>query len=300
MMESLAARIQHLLPQHTLTALVYRLMRCRNRWIKNSLIKIIGTLAGINVDEAKSPDPDDHACFNDFFTRELKEGARPLDAGDLSLLSPCDGRISEAGVLHGDRILQAKGKDYRLQALLADDPSCETLTGGTFFTIYLSPRDYHRVHMPVQGKLLRMIHVPGKLFSVAPYTVRQIPDLFARNERVVCIFDTAWGPLAQVLVGAMLVGSMETVWAGEVTPSKRKSISRWSYDDENIVLERGQEMGRFNMGSTVIMAMPPGMLSGDTAWPVSGRSVLMGQNLALMNPGSKMRSKPLSGTGADT
>ena len=203
-------------------------------------------------------------------------------------------------MLHGDRILQAKGKDYRLQALLADDPSCETLTGGTFFTIYLSPRDYHRVHMPVQGKLLRMIHVPGKLFSVAPYTVRQIPDLFARNERVVCIFDTAWGPLAQVLVGAMLVGSMETVWAGEVTPSKRKSISRWSYDDENIVLERGQEMGRFNMGSTVIMAMPPGMLSGDTAWPVSGRSVLMGQNLALMNPGSKMRSKPLSGTGADT
>jgi phosphatidylserine decarboxylase len=284
MIESLAASIQRILPQHALSALVYRVMRSRTRWLKNGLIRGIGKTVGIRFEEAKSSNPDDYACFNDFFTRELKPGARPIDVDPLSLVSPCDGRISEAGNLRGDRILQAKGVSYRLQALLAGDDCCPSLQDGHFFTIYLSPRDYHRVHMPLSGRLVRMIHVPGKLFSVAPYTVRQIPGLFALNERVVCVFDSAYGPFAQVLVGAMMVGSMSTVWAGEVTPSRRRSVQAWDYLDQDIRLERGEEMGRFNMGSTVVTILPSAAVSADPPWPEPGSPVRMGQRLVRLNP----------------
>lgn len=291
MIERLAASIQRILPQKTMTALVYRLMRVRVPWVKNTLIRVIGRVVGIDLDEAKSADPADYACFNDFFTRELKAGARPVDSDPLSLISPCDGRVSETGDLRGDRLLQAKGIDYKLDALLAGDDCCRALEGGSFFTIYLSPRDYHRVHMPLTGRLLRMIHVPGKLFSVAPYTVRQIPGLFARNERVICVFDGDHGPYAQVLVGAMMVGSMSTVWAGEVTPSPRNSVHLWDYSDQEIKLERGAEMGRFNMGSTVVTILPPAAVSTDSIWPAPGSPVRLGQRLARMNPAPPSGSK---------
>lgn len=279
--ERILAGLQYILPQHTLSRMVYALMRNETVWLKNFLIKTISRIAGINVDEALSAEVDDYRCFNAWFTRELKPGAREFDPNPSALLCPSDGRISETGTLHGGRILQAKGKDYSLQELLANDPVCALLDGGYFATIYLSPRDYHRVHMPIDGQLQRMIHVPGRLFSVAPYTVRQVPGLFARNERVISVFATESGPLVMVLVGAMLVSSTNTVWAGEVTPSANKEVSRTDYRSENISLHRGKEMGRFNMGSTVILLMPRG-----TAEQLpdlgAGDAVQVGQRLATL------------------
>ena len=204
---------------------------------------------------------------------------RTFDPDQAAFLSPCDGEISETGSLQENRILQAKGKDYLLQDLLANDPVGTQLVNGYFSTIYLSPRDYHRIHMPISGRLQRMIHVPGRLFSVAPYTVRQVPGLFARNERVICVFDTESGPLVMVLVGAMLVSSTETVWAGEVTPTKNKKVTVTDYSDKNITLSKGDEMGRFNMGSTVILLMPSDTIR-DLAGLSAGAAVKVGQRLA--------------------
>jgi phosphatidylserine decarboxylase len=282
------AMLQDILPQHTLTRFVHRFMRSETGWLKNAQIATVGRLAGIDFSEAKSADPKDYASFNAFFTRELKEGARPLDPDPRALLSPCDGRISECGSLNDGRILQAKGHDYSIGALLADDPVCSELRNGAFWTIYLSPRDYHRVHMPLAGTLRRMIHVPGKLYSVAPYTVRQVPGLFAANERVVCVFDSEFGPFVQVLVGAMLVASMDTVWAGTVTPAAERNLQRTSYPDGDIRLERGEEMGRFNMGSTVISILPPGVVGKESdSLPRANDTVRMGQKIAnLVRPGT--------------
>ncbi len=278
LIEKILAGFQYILPQHFLSRIVYALMRCEARWLKNLLIRTISKLAGINVDEALSTDRNDYASFNAWFTRALKPGARTFDQDPLAFLSPCDGRISETGTLQENSILQAKGKDYSLQDLLANDPVCAQLANGYFSTIYLSPKDYHRIHMPLTGRLQRMIHVPGRLFSVAPYTVRQVPRLFARNERVISIFDTDSGPLVMVLVGAMLVSSTETVWAGEVTPSKNKDVTVTDYPDDDISLAKGAEMGRFNMGSTVILLMPSGSVDGLTGLG-AGDAVLVGQKL---------------------
>lgn len=281
MLERILASIQYLLPQHFLSRNVYILMRCETKWIKNLLIRSISRLAGINRDEALSPDMDDYANFNAWFTRALKPGARVFDTNPNSILSPCDGMVSETGELQKNSILQAKGKNYSLQDLLANDPVCTLIEDGFFSTIYLSPRDYHRIHMPVSGRLQRMIHVPGRLFSVAPYTVRQVPRLFARNERVISIFETESGPLVMVLVGAMLVSSTETVWAGEVTPAKNKHVTVTNYPEVNISLSKGEEMGRFNMGSTVILLMPPGVVKR-TGGPSAGDAVKVGQKLGNM------------------
>jgi len=279
--ERILAGFQYILPQHFLSRIVYALMRSEIMWVKNFLIYLISRIAGINYGEALSPDPADYASFNAWFTRALKPGARTFDPGPQAFLSPCDGRISETGPLQENRILQAKGKDYSLQDLLANDPVCEHLAGGYFSTIYLSPKDYHRIHMPIGGRLQRMIHVPGRLFSVAPYTVRQVPRLFARNERVISIFETDSGPLVMVLVGAMLVSSTETVWAGEVTPTKNKNVTVTDYPAGEITLAKGDEMGRFNMGSTVILLMPHGALK-----PVddlgAGDAVRLGQRLGVI------------------
>jgi phosphatidylserine decarboxylase len=284
-LEQLLAGLQSVLPQRTLTRLVHWLMRRETPWVKDALIKGIGKAADINFAEAADPDPGAYRSFNEFFTRELKAGVRPLDPDPLALVSPCDGRISECGPIDEGRIYQAKGHDYSLQALLADDPACRDLRGGNFWTIYLSPRDYHRVHMPLAGTLRRMIYVPGKLYSVAPYTVRQIPGLFAVNERVVCIFDTEYGPFAQVLVGAMLVASMDTVWAGTITPAKVQALHRTSYEPGQVALERGAEMGRFNMGSTVVMALPPGVVgSNPQGLPGANDPVQLGRRLATLTP----------------
>jgi len=280
-LERVLAGFQYILPQHFLSRIVYALMRCEITWVKNTLIWLISRIAGINTEEALSPDPADYASFNAWFTRALKPGARTFDTDQHAFLSPCDGRISETGQLLENRILQAKGKDYSLQELLANDPVCSELGNGYFSTIYLSPRDYHRIHMPIGGKLERMIHVPGRLFSVAPYTVRQVPGLFARNERVISIFDTESGPLVMVMVGAMLVSSTETVWAGEVTPSKNKNVTVTDYPGKDISLSKGDEMGRFNMGSTVILLMPSGTVEGVVNLR-AGTAVKVGQKLAVL------------------
>lgn len=281
-LESLLATVQGWLPQRALTAAVHRLMRSEIPWLKNTLITVISSVAGVDWGEAASTDLDDYPSFNAFFTRELVPGARPLDPDDATLVCPSDGRISELGPLNGDRIFQAKKHDYSLATLLADDPSCAALSGGQFCTIYLSPRDYHRVHMPLAGELRRMIYVPGELYSVAPYTVRQVPGLFARNERVVSIFDTDIGPVAQVLVGAMLVASMDTVWAGTITPAPLRELQRSSYGPGEVKLDRGAEMGRFNMGSTVILCLPPGVARWEPDL-VAGAPVRMGQRLAIQH-----------------
>ena len=279
--ERILAGFQYILPQHFLSRIVYALMRCEISWVKNLLIKTISNIAGINYSEALSPDPGDYRCFNAWFTRELKLGARTFDSDPRAFISPCDGKISETGTLNTDRILQAKGKDYSVQDLLANDPVCSQLTDGYFSTIYLSPKDYHRIHMPLDGRLQRMIHAPGRLFSVAPYTARQVPRLFARNERVICVFDTDVGPLVMVLVGAMLVSSTETVWAGEITPNKNKDVTVKDYMGENISLAKGDEMGRFNMGSTVILLMADGALS-EFAGFEAGDSVLVGERIGVV------------------
>ena len=279
--ERILAGFQYILPQHFLSRIVYALMRSEIKWVKNLLIHLISRVAGINYAEALSPDPVDYISFNAWFTRALKPGVRVFDPDPNAFLSPCDGKISETGSLKENRILQAKGKDYSLEDLLANDPVCQQLTGGYFSTIYLSPKDYHRIHMPLGGRLQRMIHVPGRLFSVAPYTVRQVPRLFARNERVISIFDTDSGPLVIVLVGAMLVSSTETVWAGEVTPTKNKEVTVKDYPDTDISLAKGEEMGRFNMGSTVILLIPPDAVKLLDRLG-AGDAVMVGQKLGVV------------------
>jgi phosphatidylserine decarboxylase len=279
--EKLFAGLQYLLPHRLLSRLVHAFMRIRLAPVKNLQIAVVGGLAGVDWSESLHQDAADFATFNDFFTRELAAGVRPLDPDPDALLCPSDGRISQCGRITTDRILQAKGHHFSLRTLLGSDPVCGELANGFFHTIYLSPRDYHRVHMPVSGKLLRTVHVPGRLFSVSPGTVRNVPNLFARNERLVSIFETPHGPMALVLVGAMLVSSIETVWAGMVTPPYGRKVTHGDWSRRDIVLQRGQEMGRFNMGSTVIVVLPPGAVSSlENLGPDD--AVLMGQKLGRL------------------
>jgi len=261
LMDRILSGLQYLLPHHLLSALMHRFMRIRFRPVKNLQILVVGSLFGVDWSEAKHDSASDYATFNDFFTRELRPGARAIDPDPNAFVCPSDGFISQCGRITGDRLLQAKGQHYSLRTLLANDPACAAFTNGFFHTIYLTPRDYHRVHMPLDGALQRMIHVPGRVFSVAPHNVRAIPGLFARNERVVSIFETSSGPMALVLVGAMLVSSMETVWAGTVTPPRGRRVVVGDWSRRDIRLAKGQEMGRFNMGSTVILLLPPAAVS---------------------------------------
>ena len=248
---------QYLMPHHWLSMMMYRLTRSKVVWFKSLFIRFIVTAYNVNVDEATETDLTAFPSFNAFFTRELRAGARPIATG-ANLVSPVDGAISQIGDIHTGQIIQAKGQDYSVLELLAGDESLATLfEQGQFATIYLSPRDYHRIHMPLTGKLKQMSYIPGKLFSVSPRTARTVPNLFARNERVVTVFETEQGPMVLVLVGAIFVGSIETVWQGQITPPYGKTIQHWQYGDEQaITLQKGEEMGRFNMGSTVIILRP--------------------------------------------
>lgn len=294
MLEKSASLALACLPQHLLTAFVHRLMRVRVRWIKNLQIRLFSRLAGVDWNEAQSQDLDDYPHFNAFFTRPLKPGVRVFDPAAGALCSPCDGRVSAHGELDGDSIFQAKGRHFSLQALLARDPQSQVWENGHFFTLYLSPRAYHRVHMPLDGILQRMTYVPGRLFSVAPYTVRQVDRLFARNERVIGVFETGAGPMALVLVGALLVAGMETTWAGEVTPARERAIHTTDYRGQGIRLVKGEEMGRFNMGSTVIVLLPPGAVQ-HTRTLRAGQAVRLGETLAtlaLPDRGSNGKSPP--------
>lgn len=246
--------LQHVIPQHFLSKMMWRLTRCEYKWLLKLILPLFIRQFKVNMEEAKDADWKSYTSFNNFFTRELSDGARTIADDKKAIASPVDGAVSQVGTIKEDLIFQAKGHAYSLTQLLGDrDDLGDTFKDGHFNTLYLSPKDYHRIHMPVDGTLKEMIHVPGELFSVNPVTVKNVPALFARNERVICIFDTAAGPMAMVLVGAIFVGSIETVWHGEVTPPTCKEIRNWIYDDENLTYVKGQEMGRFNMGSTVIL-----------------------------------------------
>jgi phosphatidylserine decarboxylase len=260
--DQLATLPQYLIPQHLLSLTMHRLANSRITWFKKAFIHFIVSRYKVNVSEAAEIDLSTYSSFNAFFTRALRSGIRPIAEGDNIMTSPVDGAISQIGSIDSGRIIQAKGRDYSVIELLGGDEELAQQFGeGQFATIYLSPKDYHRIHMPLAGKLKMMRYIPGRLFSVNPRTARAVPALFARNERVVTVFETAQGPLVMVLVGAIFVGSMETVWAGKITPPYTKDIKNWHYDAENIQLEKGQEMGRFNMGSTVVLLLPKTMTS---------------------------------------
>ncbi len=248
---------QYLLPQHALSVLMHRLTQSKRPWLKKRLIETVIRRYQVDMSEAAESDPARYESFNAFFTRALKTGCRPLAGGDETLVSPVDGAISQLGPIAGNQIFQAKGHYYSLSELLGGADLSAPFENGQFATIYLSPRDYHRIHMPISGTLQRMRYLPGDLFSVNPRTARTVPGLFARNERLVCLFETVWGPMAVILVGAIFVGSMETVWAGQITPPYTSDKQDRVYDNSSVKIERGDEMGRFNMGSTVILLLPP-------------------------------------------
>lgn len=268
---------QYLIPHHFLSMTMYRLTRSEVTWFKTLFIWFIVKAYNVNINEAAEKDIYSFSSFNTFFTRKLRAGVRPIAKGN-KLASPVDGAISQIGNIEAGRIIQAKGQDYSVIELLAGNEAlAKQFDGGQFTTIYLSPSDYHRIHMPVTGTLQKMTYIPGKLFSVSPRTARAVPKLFARNERVVTVFETEQGPMALILVGAIFVGSMETVWQGQITPPYGKEIQHWNYENEQaITLEKGQEMGRFNMGSTVIILLPEQASKFDLTLK-NGQSVVMGQ-----------------------
>ncbi|MBT8141846.1 MAG: phosphatidylserine decarboxylase [Gammaproteobacteria bacterium] len=245
--------LQHIIPQHFLSRTMHKIARVRTAWFKNFLIRNFVKIYNIDMLDYGHKDELDFESFNDFFTRALMDGARPIHSAQQTLCSPVDGAMSQSDRIENGQIIQAKGMHYSARRLLGDSVWAETYANGNFSTIYLAPFNYHRIHMPIDGKLVKMRYIPGKLFSVNLTTADNVDALFARNERVVCEFETALGKLIMVLVGAVFVGSIETVWAGEITPAKPRTAFDEEYVDKNISLRRGEEMGRFNMGSTVIL-----------------------------------------------
>jgi phosphatidylserine decarboxylase len=277
--DSLAVLLQYLYPKRALTQLAGRLARAELGAFTTWVIRRFAARYGVNMAEAENPDLASYARFNDFFTRPLKAGARPL--ADAAFLCPVDGAISQFGAIERDSIFQAKGHSYTTTALVGGDAALAAqFENGSFATIYLSPRDYHRIHMPCAGRLRRMIYVPGELFSVNPATARGVPGLFARNERVVCVFDSEHGPFVLVLVGATIVGSMATVWQGVINPPRTSGIREWHYEGRVIELKQGEEMGRFLLGSTVVMLFPKDTLAFNSDWQPAG-AVRMGEAMGV-------------------
>jgi phosphatidylserine decarboxylase len=276
--DRLAVLPQYLMPKQALTALAGRFASARLGGFTTWVIRKFVARYRVNMAEAANSDPAAYPTFNEFFTRALKDGARPLS--NASLICPVDGTISQFGTIEQDQIFQAKGHRYSTTALVGGDAELAAqFQDGHFATLYLSPRDYHRIHMPAAGRLTRMIHVPGDLFSVNPTTARGVPSLFARNERVVCVFEGSAGPFVLVLVGATIVGSMATVWHGVVNPPRPGTLREWRYDRERIELKQGEEMGRFLLGSTVVMLFPKGPLTFNSAWQPGG-PVRLGEVMA--------------------
>ena len=278
MSDRLAVLAQYLLPKQALTRLAGWIAAARGGRLTTALIAWFVRRYRVDMSEAANPDLTSYATFNEFFTRALKIGARPL--AQVDLICPVDGAISQFGTMQKDQIFQAKGHSYSSCALLGGDAALAALfDNGSFATLYLSPRDYHRIHMPCDGHLTRMIHVPGDLFSVNPTTARGVPGLFARNERVVCVFDSVRGPWVLVLVGATIVGSMATVWHGVVNPPRRSVLREWRYDDRSVSLAQGAEMGRFQLGSTVVLLFPKGPLQFNPVW-LPGCAIRLGEEMA--------------------
>jgi phosphatidylserine decarboxylase len=278
MSDRLAVLAQHLLPKRALTAFAGTVASAYGGSFTTALIRWFVRHYGVDMSEAANPDVASYPTFNEFFTRALQPGLRPLAAADL--ICPVDGAISQFGALDRNRVLQAKGHHYLTAALVGGDEALATqFDHGSFATLYLAPKDYHRIHMPCDGRLTRMLHVPGDLFSVNPPTARGIPGLFARNERVVCVFDTSRGPFVLVLVGATIVGSVATVWHGVVTPPRIRQVREWRYDNEDVRLRKGEEMGRFLLGSTVVMLFPQGPLRFNASW-LPEKAVRLGEAMA--------------------
>lgn len=267
------------MPKQLLTVLAGKFAGARLGGLTAAVIRRFVARYGVDMQEAADPDIASYASFNEFFTRPLREGARPL--ADADFICPVDGAISQFGAIERDSIFQAKGHSYTTTALVGGDADLAAqFADGSFATLYLSPKDYHRIHMPCAGNLRRMIYVPGELFSVNPTTARGVPGLFARNERVVCVFDSDFGPFVLTLVGATIVGSMATVWHGVVNPPRSRSVCEWHYDDRQIALQKGQEMGRFLLGSTVVMLFPKDALNFNPAWK-PGQAIRMGEAMGV-------------------
>lgn len=280
MLNRIAVMLQYLLPKQALTLLAGKFSDTEAGWVTTAVIRWFVRRYGVNMSEAAEADIERYSTFNQFFTRELRADARPLASTDF--ICPVDGTISQFGHIESGWIFQAKGHEYSAAALLGgSEKLAEKFANGSFATLYLSPKDYHRIHMPCAGRLKRMIHVPGSLFSVNPLTAQEIPGLFARNERVVCEFESEeTGSFVMVLVGATIVGSMATQWHGVVNPPRPKQARGWKYDQTTIELGQGDEMGRFLLGSTVILLFPQHSLQFSTHWH-AGKTVRMGEAMAV-------------------
>ncbi len=273
--------LQYIVPHHLLSRLMYRATRCSWRPWKNALIRLFIHKYNVDMSLAEKSSAHEFETFNDFFTRSLKPGLRPISMTDNGLISPVDAGIRAAGTLEDKQIFQAKGKDYSLAELVnGDEEHVRYYQNGNFITLYLSPRDYHRVHIPSDGELRYMAYIPGRLFSVNPTSTNYIDKLFARNERVITTFQSAAGMFSIIFIGAIFVGSVETVWHGQVTPAENREYSCWHYDP-GMVFTQGDEIGRFNMGSTVILLTEPNKIN----WTVPGKWVAMGQQIAVRNAG---------------
>ena len=278
MSDQLAVIPQYLMPKLAITRLAGLVASAEWGSFTTWVIKRFVKRYNVNMSEAANADPAHYKSFNEFFTRPLKEGARPLASS--TWVSPVDGAISQCGAIERDQIFQAKGHHYSTRALVGGDAALAAqFQNGQFATLYLSPRDYHRIHMPIAGKLLCMIHVPGDLFSVNPTTARGVPGLFARNERLVCEFETEKGPMVLILVGATIVGSMATVWHGQVNPPRPGTVREWRYESQDVRLQKGEEMGRFLLGSTVVMLFPENSLQFPDDW-LSTRPLQMGEAMS--------------------
>ncbi|MGQ8366241.1 archaetidylserine decarboxylase [Glaciecola sp. 1036] len=262
MIDWIKVKTQYILPKHLLSRMVGALAKRELGAVTQFFIKIFIKAFKINMQEAAFESPSAYRTFNEFFTRPLKQGARPIDENDNVLCHPVDGTVSQFGAINGDSIFQAKGHQFSLTTLLGGKPElAEVFKGGEFATIYLAPKDYHRIHMPIDGELTDTLHVPGELFSVNPLTAQNVPGLFARNERVVALFDTPVGKVAMVLVGATIVASIETVWAGNITPPAGKYVQHWQHAKGEVSLKKGDEMGRFKLGSTVVLCFEPNKIN---------------------------------------
>jgi phosphatidylserine decarboxylase len=278
----LSIQQQYLLPKKLLTVLMGRLASARMGALTHAIIRRFVAHYRVDMAEAADPRIESYASFNDFFTRPLRAGARPI--ADADLVCPVDAAISQFGPIEHDQIFQAKGHSYSTTALLGGDAAlARRFDHGHFATLYLAPKDYHRIHMPCDGRLVRMVYVPGDLFSVNPLTARHVPGLFARNERVVCVFETPHGPFVNVLVGATIVGSIATVWHGVVNPPRTRDVREWSYDGKGIRLRKGEEMGRFLLGSTVVMLFPKNVITFNADWAPT-RPVKLGEAMGMALP----------------
>lgn len=284
--EKLKIFFQYILPKHTVSVLAGKLADVKTPWFKNLFIRKFAKAYKIDMSNAIEPELTGYACFNDFFTRAIDLSSRPIDTDINGFCSPVDGAMSQFGKIESGRIIQAKGHHFSaLEILGGNQQQAQYFEDGEFCTIYLAPKDYHRIHMPCAGKLTAMSHVPGQLFSVNPLTAQNVPKLFARNERVVSFFDTEFGKMALISVGATIVGSIETVWAGNITPPSRKDVKHWSYEDQDISLSKGEEMGRFKLGSTVVLLMEkkPWKWAADVALE---KSLVLGQPLVSLETDS--------------